>query len=183
VKNMKKSTNLLSLIVLSILLSTSCMVSLVKAERTDGQWVPASEHTANAGGPVIPGQVTTLSSGVIQYRNFSQVHFGVLTIGDISYPIYGIGIWHASFNPNTGVLVRHDDTVWYISSNGSPDGFAGKIQAKAFDFNPVTRRYSRVEEQCLLQGFGSFAGQTLMLSYEGPTPGPSDSWTGFDLLK
>ncbi len=166
-----------------MLLSMSGVASFVVAEKTDGQWVPASEHTTRPGGPVVPGQVTTLDSGVIQYRNFSQVHFGVLTIGGTSYPIYGIGIWHASFNPNTKVIDRHDDTIWYISANGSPDGFAGNIEAKGFNFNPATRTFGSVAEHCLLHGFGNFAGQTLMLSYEGPPPGPSDSWTGFDLMK
>lgn len=171
-----------SLLALLMVFAFGGMVSLAEADKTDGQWVIASQHTTGTG-PVIPGEVMTTDSGVIQYRGFSQVHYGVLTIGSTSYPIYSIGVWDAAFNPITGVLVRHDDVVWYISSNGSPDGFVGNIEAKAIDFNPVTRRYSTVDEHCLLQGFGSFAGQTLMLSYNGPPPGPSNSWTGFDLMR
>jgi hypothetical protein len=158
------------------------MISLVMADKMDGQWVPASQHTTGTI-RVIPGEVMVNDAGVIQYRGFLQDHSGILSIGGTSYSIYSSDVWDGTFNPNTGVLVRHDDAVWYISSNGSPDGFAGNIEAKAIDFNPVTRRYSTVDEHCLLQGFGSFAGQTLMLSYNGPPPGPSDSWIGFALVK
>jgi hypothetical protein len=171
-----------SSIALLIIVAMLNMISLVMADKTDGQWVLASQHTT--GSPsVIPGEIMVTDAGVLQYRNFLQIHSGILTIGGTSYPIYSSDVWDASYNPNTRVLVRHDTAVWYISSNGSPDGFAGNIQARAFDFNPVTRRYVRVEEHCLLLGFGSFAGQTLMLSYDGPPPGPSDSWTGVALVK
>ncbi len=179
---MKKKVMLFSMLALSMVFAVAGMVSLIKADKTDGQWVIASQHTTGPGS-VVPGEVMTTDSGVIQYRGFSEVHSGILTIGGTPYPIYSSDTWEASFNPNTGVLVRHDDAVWYISSNGSPNGFAGNVEAKAIDYNPVTHRYSIANEHCLLQGFGSFAGQTLMLSYNGPPPGPSDSWTGFDLMK
>lgn len=179
---MKKKAILFSLLALSMVFAIAGMVTIVKADKTDGRWVPVSQHTTGTI-RVIPGEVMLTDAGVIQYRGFLQDHSGILSIGGTSYPIYSSDTWDGTFNPNTRVLVRHDDAIWYISANGSPDGFAGNIEAKAIDFNPVTRRYSRVEEHCLLQGFGTFAGQTLMLSYEGPPPGPSDSWTGFDLLK
>jgi hypothetical protein len=178
----RKKVILSSSMALLIIVATLNMISLVMADKTDGQWVPASQHTTGTI-RVIPGEVMVTDAGVIQYRGFLQDHSGILSIGGTSYPIYSSDVWDGTFNPNTGVLVRHDDAVWYISAKDSPNGFAGNIHAKAFDFNPATRRYSRVEEQCLLQGFGSFAGQTLMLSYDGPPPGPSDSWTGFALIK
>lgn len=179
---MKKNPCLFTILVLSILLLMSVMVLLVSADRTDGKWVIASQHTLGTT-RVIPGEVRVNDDGVIQYRGFIQDHSGILSIDGTSYPIYSSDTWDGTFNPDTKVLVRHDDAIWYISSNGAPDGFAGNIEAKAFDFNPATRRYSRVEEHCLLQGFGSFAGQTLMLSYDGPPPGPADSWTGFALIR
>ena len=179
---MRKRVVLSSSIALLIMFTTFNLISLVMADRTDGQWVPASQHTTGTI-RVIPGEVMVTDAGVIQYRGFLQDHSGILSIGGTSYPIYSSDVWDGTFNPNTGVLVRHDDAVWYISAKDSPNGFAGNIHAKAIDFNPVTRRYSRVIEQCLLQGFGSFAGQTLMLSYDGPPPGPNDSWTGFALVK
>jgi len=179
---MRKKVILSSSIALLIMFAMLNMISLAMADKNGGQWVPASQHTTGTI-RVIPGEVMVTEAGVIQYRGFLQDHSGILSIGGTSYPIYSSDIWDGTFNPNTRVLVRHDDAIWYISAKGSPDGFAGNIEAKAFDFNPVTRRYIRVEEHCLLQGFGRFAGQTLMLSYEGPPPGPSDSWTGVALLK
>jgi hypothetical protein len=178
----KKKAILFSLL-LSMVFVISGTASLVAADKTDGQWVSASLLAGM--GPTIttPGDVMTTDAGVIQYRDMSTVRSGsVLTIGDTNYPVYSRDTWDAAFNPNTKVLVRHDDAIWYISADGSPDGFAGNIEAKAFDFNPVIRRYSRVEDHCLLQGFGTFAGQTLMMSYDGPG-GPGHSWTGFSLLK
>ncbi len=179
---MNRKAVLSSILALTVFMALLAIIPFALAEKTDGQWVTATEHTTGPG-PTIPGEVMITNSGVIQYRNFSTVHHGVLTIGGTSYPIYGVGTWHASFNPDTKVIVRHDDTVWYISAYGSPNGFAGNIEAKGLNFNPVTRTFSNVAEHCLLQGFGGFAGQTLMLSYEGPPPGPNDSWTGFALIR
>ncbi len=178
---MNRKAVLSSILALSMLLAMFAIIPLALADKTDGQWVPASLLAGS--GPTTPGQLTTNEAGVIQYRDFLTVRLGgVLTIGGASYRIYSTGIWQASFNPNTKVLVRHDDAILYISANGSPNGFAGNIEAKAIDFNPVTRTFSRAVEHCVLQGFGSFAGQTLMMSYDGPG-GPGHSWTGFDLMK
>jgi hypothetical protein len=47
-------------------------VSPVEADKTDGQWVPASLR-AGMGSTTTPGDVMTTDAGVIQYRDFSTV--------------------------------------------------------------------------------------------------------------
>ena len=108
--------------------------------------------------------------GIFPFKGFVEVYSNnLLSIGNgppLTVCAYqaGSGCW----NTKTEVFMVHYDTVWYISTEGSPNGFSGNQELKLFGWNPTTMLWDSMTVHCVLHGFGAYAGQTLMLSYEGP---------------
>ena len=147
--------------------------------------VPASQKT----GTVIskaPGEVTTLKNGIVLDNGIIYDTTGKLTIGSITSNIYSANTIDAVYNPKTEVLNDRFDAVWYVGTGTtvSSDGFKGDIYVQytaVTSFPPTVYNLavSQLTVHCMLRGFGSFAGQTLMLSYEQPTSVTTASWTSF----
>lgn len=132
---------------------------------------------------LVPGTETTTAGGIQQIRGELNVFQNVLDIDGNLYDVYSSNIADSSWNTKTGVKIVHYDAVWYIPTDGSDNGFSGNVEAKFYDWaiDPITGRptFSIESVHCVMQGFGDFAGQTLMLSYEGPSA--KDPWTGYCL--
>jgi hypothetical protein len=147
--------------------------------------VPASQKT----GAVIskaPGEVTTLKNGIVLDNGIIYDATGKLTIGSTTYNIYSANTIDAVYNPKTEVLNDRFDAVWYVGTGTtvSSDGFKGDIYVQytaVTSFPPTVTNLavSQLTVHCVLRGFGSFAGQTLVLSYDQPTSVTTASWTGF----
>jgi hypothetical protein len=158
------------------------MISFVMADKTDGQWVPASSILT---GPptIIPGETWVTDGGIVQIRGQQIIHSALTTIGSTTYTVYVNAVIDATFNTETGEFNSRIDDVWYIGSQGSPNGFAGRTEAKWFGVTtlPPTTSANWLTEHMVLQGFGSFEGQTIMMSHDGPAP--FGTLTGYCLIK
>jgi hypothetical protein len=175
-EKMNRRTGIISLLAFFVLLA---LVSPAFAESTKGQWVPAKmlKTGSRIGGEAPTVRVT--DGGIVQIRDGIRILEGdTLVIGSQEYNIYSYNVEGGAWNSKTGVLNYHYDAVWSIPAQGSDSGFSGNIKVKYYNFNPFTNKYSFHEYQCLLQGFGDFVDQTLMLSSEGP---PGSNWTGYCL--
>ena len=154
----------------------------VKADKTEGQWVPLSSIIT---GPptILPGEKWVTNGGIIQIREQQLSFTALTTIGGTTYPVYVNALFDATFNPKTGVFNTRIDNVWYFGSQGSPNGFAGNTEAKYFEVTtlPPATSASWLTEHMLLQGFGSFEGQLIIASYNGPPP--FSTLTGYCLIK
>ena len=151
----------------------------VMAEPTKGQKVSAS-ITVIGGEPEVPGELWVTNGGILQERNGEHTVYNILTIGSQDYNVYSSNVQDLTINFKTGAGVIHYDAVWYIPEEGSESGFKGNVEAKISDFNYISGTFDRLTVHCVTQGFGDFAGQTLMLSYDGP-PGIGVVWTGYCL--
>jgi hypothetical protein len=92
--------------------------------------------------------------------------------------LYAIAPSDEVYNPTTKVLNARYDITWYVYTGSTPqvttNGFAGNFETKLIgvSFPPFVYPPGSVETiHCVLQGFGSFEGQTLTLSYDGPPHG------------
>ena len=124
-------------------------------------------------------KVTVTKSGVVQVRGLGYVNTRTLTIGVDDYPVYAVGSYDMTWNSKTGTAVCHFTAVWYVGSlTGTTDnGFSGNTEIKVFNVvNPQTLEGADyTTSYSVMQGFGSFAQQTLKLGYEGPYPGMDTS--------
>ncbi len=154
------------------------MTSLAKADNK----VAASE-TSGPVSKVVPGETSITPSGCVHMTgleyDFKNNH---LTIGATTYIFYSYNIFDMNYNPTSQSLIIHSDAIWYVGSGteATDSGFAGNIETTQYgmaSFPPPTS-YSSVRTHCTLQGFGSFEGQTLVLSYETGDPG----WAGFVIM-
>jgi hypothetical protein len=146
-----------------VLLMFLSMAPFVKADNK----VPASEINQSAA-KVIEGETSILNSGIIQFRGFEYDLVGQLTIGSTTYSLYCHNTLDGVYNPNTEVLSYRSDAVWYIdpATTTSANGFAGNVEVKEYGIAsyPPTSAITEAAWHCTLQGFGEFAGETLVLS-------------------
>ncbi len=166
-------------VALLTLLMLFSLTSLVKANNK----VPATVDYSNVQRYLVPGETMTTPSGIVQVRGM-ELDFTsgyVLHFGGNDYPMYSYNIMDEVYNPKTQVVMWRSDAIWYMSpgSLGSANGFAGNIETKLYGVTslPITG-YTGLEAHCALQGFGTFAGMTLVLSFQ-----PGDLyWSGFVII-
>lgn len=143
----------------------------VLAEPTKGQKVEVTSIFVPPPQIPIPGVGEMNKGGIFHAEGRVEVFpNNLLFIGTDPVPltVYAYLIEMGSWNSKTGIMVLHNDVVWYISSEGSPDGFAGNEELKLFGFDLTTGMFDSMQMHTVLHGFGYYAGQTLMLSYKGP---------------
>lgn len=179
---MKKLNRRFILVSLLAILMMFSFASIVMA----GNWVPASSLNKPGAIPV-SGVKTIEPSGVIQWRDYKITFFSTLTIDGNPYNVMSVNTYDASYNPTTAVRIVNYDAIWYISETGkvvSDNGFAGNIEFKFYNYNPNVSPSTSdwASAHCVLQGFGSFAGQTLKLTFDGPNP-TTQAWTGYCLKR
>ena len=148
------------------------------------QKVSASILMTAAFPPVSTSEPWVTDGGIQQIRGENDVFLNVLDIGGQLFNVYSSNIADSSWNMKTGVKIVHYDATWYISSDGSPDGFKGNVEGKFYDWGILPNghpTFSMMSVHCVMQGFGDFAGQTIKLSYEGSNS--HDPWTGYCLEK
>ena len=137
---------------------------------------------------IAPGTTVTTHSGVVLTFGFGIDFITGFTLYiDSSYSLnsYNAGMT-LIYNPQTKVetwISPH--AVWYMDppSVGSSNGFAGLV-VSTFLGVPAAGDVSAAtyaEGYCTLQGFGIFAGETLVLSYAF-TPTLVNTWTGFVIM-
>ena len=161
---------LVAVLLTAVILATP-FIGTVMAEPTKGQKVPA---TAMA----IPWdsedpEYWLTNGGIGQARGGEETYLLILNIGGTPLPSELVTlVFDEMINFKTDKFVRHYTTL----DSGLDNGFAGNIQLKIYNY------YSGIDVHydihCVLQGFGDFEGQTLMLSYEGAMP---LVWTGYCL--
>ena len=187
---MKKMFISFSIVALLIMIIGLFPMTFVNAEKTDGQWVPVTQKFVSQIGPIIPGERWRTDSGIFQLRGWQYRYTARLTVGTAIYPLYSVTTYDGVFNPNAGVVNFRYDVVWYWYTGPAPavsaNGFAGNFESKLTNVitypPPVYGPGGGGETiHCVLQGFGTFEGQTLMLSYDGPVHG--GDLTGFLLIK
>ena len=173
---MSKKTGIISMSILFMLLA---LVMPAFATPANDQWVPAKMlNTGSRIGGGAPNYWIT-DGGILQIRDGIALFEGdTLVIGSQGYNVYSYNLEDGTWSSKTRVLNYHYEAVWSIPAQGSESGFSGNINAKYYNFNPFTNKYTSLEYQCTLQGFGDFTGQTLKLSREGP---PGSDWTGYCL--
>ena len=189
---MKKMAVKVLVPILALLMLLS-MASCVKA----CPWVPAKvpaklvETAEELSFSIIaPGTTVTTHSGVVLTFGFGIDFITGFTLYIDSGSSYSLNSYNAGmtliYNPKTEVetwISPH--AVWYMAppSVGSPNGFAGPV-VSTFLGVPAAGDVSAAtyaEGYCMLQGFGIFAGETLVLSYAF-TPTLVNTWTGFVIM-
>ena len=173
---MKKKSGIFTVLALFMLFA---FIMPVLAEKTDGQWVPAALLKTGSLVYLDPGTYWLTDDMTLQLRDEIRIIEGdTLVIGSQEYNVYSYNLGKGAWDFETRVLTYHYDAKWSIPAQGSESGFSGNIKAKYYNWNPFTHTYSSAEYHCLLQGFGAFSDQTLMLSFEGPQ---GTDWTGYCL--
>jgi len=165
--------------VLAMALLMLIFVMPVEAEPTKGLKVEAMTWQIGGGLVAPPEERWTTGGGVVQTRGIKNWYSNKLVIGEVTYDVHCRTVSDSVLNTKTGVAIMHMDAVWYIPSYGSPNGFAGNSEVKCYDFvDGMPPTMSSWSKHCVFQGFGTFAGQTLILYYEGP---PGGIMTGYCL--
>jgi hypothetical protein len=179
--------------IFALLMVFICMLStalVVNAGNTDGQWVSVTQTFVSQIGPIIPGERWRTDSGIFQLRGWQYRYTARLTVDTTIYALYSVTSYDGVFNPNAGVVNLRYDVVWYWYTGPAPtvsaNGFAGNFESKltnVITYPPPVYGLGGGGEiiHCVLQGFGTFEGQTLMLSYDGLVHG--GDLTGFLLVK
>ena len=126
-----------------------------------------------------PPEVKVTKSGIVHVRGINYINTRTLTIGVDDYTVYAVGSYDVTWNSKTGTAICHFTAVWYVGSltETTPNGFSGYTEIKIFNVeNPQTMEGATyTTSRSVMQGFGSFAQQTLKLGYEGPYPGMDTS--------
>ena len=163
------------------LLVTLSFAFLIPSLVSAAEIVPAS-CTAGNPVPLVPGDLTITPSGIYQFRDWGFFRTAaILTIDGTNYNVYSVNTFDATYNPSTKVIVMHYDAIWYVGDghSASDNGFKGNIEMRLLGYNLVTSVTSDIH--ATFQGFGSFEGQTMVLSYEGPSA--TQVFTGVDIIR
>jgi hypothetical protein len=172
-----------AVVILALALLITFAAVPVMAGPTKGQKVPVKEYITDLVGVVPPPREWVTKGGIAQMRGEQEFLTVKFVIGDPPYATYDFDhtiVGDGSWNSKTGVFVGHFDCVWTLVGDGS-SGFSGNMEMRAYDFNPYADTWSSWSTHEVAQGFGDFAGQTLMLSIHGPYDMYAP-WTGY-LLK
>ena len=158
---------LVAVLLTAVILATP-FIGTVMAEPTKGQKVPASFIV------IPPPSVTDLGnswfteSGVFHGKGHTETYSAMLIIDGTPYNAFFITVMYGTWNPQQETMIGHSDDILYIPNEGSPNGFSGMGTAKFYGWSWVTNMWTSQKIHHVWHGFGSFEGQTLMLSYEGP---------------
>jgi hypothetical protein len=172
-----------AVVILALALLITFAALPVMAKPTKGQKVPLKEYITGLLGVVPPAREWVTKGGIYQMRGEQEFLTVKFVIGDPAYATYDFDhtiVGYGSWNTKTGVFVGHYDCVWTLVG-GASSGFSGNMEMKLYDFNPFAGTASWWSAHEVAQGFGDFAGQTLMLSMNGPFD-MTAPWTGY-LLK
>ncbi len=170
-------------------------VAPVIADPTKGQKVPAEQYPGSSvttptvcprNGVTYPytGTFRLVDDGVLHTYDSGNVlktklviHYdtGVVTLDGLSFNNYD-RLWKFAENlVSTGSdAVYHYDAIWWFPT--VEGGFEGNINLQITDYNGPN---VNIKTNCLLQGYGSFEGQTVQLSIDAPM---NIVWNGY-LLK
>jgi len=140
---------------------------------TGNQKVTATMYTIGVG-PASYEPPTT--KGNIMHYAGTTVYYNILVLGNQQFQVYSSNKVSGIDNLKTSTVVEKDMAVWSIPTQGSGNGFAGFAELRLSDYDPTTGASSAMTVHAVAQGFGTFRGQTLVLSYEGPVGG---AWTGY----
>lgn len=151
-------------------MAVAVLATPVMAEPTKGLKVPATAAFIPLGSE--DPEYWRTNGDIGQARGGQETYLLILNIGGTINTEVVTAVFDEMINFKTDMFVRR-----YTSLDlGLDDGFAGNIKMKIHNY------YAGVDVHytghCVLQGFGDFDGQTLMLSYEGPLP---YLWTGYCL--
>jgi hypothetical protein len=162
---MNKKMAIISMLALLILFSAAPAM----AEPTQGQMVPVTSIFVPPPEQIL-GEGKMTNGGIFTYKGMVEVYRNNLLVigGDPPLTICAYLVGSGCWNTKTEVMKIHWDAVWYISTEGSPNGFSGNEELTLFGYDPVTHLWDSMTLHCVLHGFGAYAGQTLMLSYKGP---------------
>jgi hypothetical protein len=161
-----------------VMLAFVMLATPVMAEPIKGLKVTAS-FTVIPPPTTTPGELRWTPSGVAHGKGLEEVYSAILIIDGTPYPasfviVTQVGNW----NPQQETMIMRTKDILYIPSEGSPDGFSGMGTAKFYGWSWITHMWTSQKINHVWHGFGSFEGQTLMLSYEGPI---SPTTTGYCL--
>jgi hypothetical protein len=140
-------------------------------------------YATNMGNPIPlwsnPGDTKATSSGIIITRGASDAITGIVTIGNDQYANYAVNNYDLYTNQITHDSEIHLNVVWYFGTGTgvSDNGFKGNVEYKIVNFDPITFA-GDFHIHGVLQGFGSFTGQTLKFDSNNPA-----LWTGYCIVK
>jgi hypothetical protein len=163
VKKIKKTAVISTafLLVLILAIAAPVMAEPTKGQKVDAQLIITSMPS------VSDGSYFFTPSGGFHGKGLREVYSSILVIDNNPYAAVFIIVEHGSWNPVAGNYRFSSNDVLYISSEGSSDGFAGKSEVTLYGFDLATGMCDSMKIHSVYQGFGSFAEQTLTLSYEG----------------
>lgn len=179
---MKKMTMFVPIVAVLVILAVAPMVASAKACCL----VPASATSipiAYPGSPYPAPTVPTISTpnpNIIIIKDMPAYYSHALAINGKTYTGISCDAYNAVGNFKTEVFTIYSKETWYFGAFGNlANGFKGNTELTLFGWTGDDT-FTSVEVHAVLQGFGSFSGQTLMLSYEGPSL--AAPWTGYDLM-
>jgi len=172
----KKVVSFSILALLMMLIPVFAMASSARA----CQIVPASV-VVNGGATLTVVSVTPYSWGFVGKYDLTIAN--LLTIGTKGYDTLSISTMTGVFDSKTKIFNLYCDGGWYVV--GSPtDGFRyypWSFIITEYNYDPTTNTKSSATVQCVAFGFGSFAGDTLVLHYAGPNQ-VTGTWTGYVIM-
>lgn len=150
------------------LMAVAILAVPVMAEPTEGQKVTASFTVIPPPTVTEMGYSWFTESGVFHGKGRTETYSALLVIGGTPYNAFFVAVQHGTWNPQTETMIMFSTDVLYIPSEGSSDGFSGTGHTEFFNWNWNTQMWTSQKIIHIWHGFGSFEGQTLMLSYKGP---------------
>jgi hypothetical protein len=177
---MKKNVFMFSILALLVMLvAVFAMTSSARACVI----VPASVVANGPPSVYTITSTTTLPSGlVITKADFTIPN--LLTIGTKGYDTNCVSTFTAVLNPNTHVLTFYFDGRWQVIGS-STNGFRfypWSFIATEYNYYPSVGEGNPDTVQVVAQGFGTFAGETLVLHYDGPNQ-LTGTWTGYVFMR
>jgi hypothetical protein len=151
------------------LMFVAVMAAPVMAEPTKGQKVPARFRVIPPPDVTDAGYSWFTKSGVFHGRGHTETYSAKLNISGTVYDAFlvsvvKVGMW----NPKQRTMAAHTEEIVYIPSEGSSNGFSGMGILKFYGWDWTTQMWTSQKIYHVWHGFGSFEGQKLQLSYEGP---------------
>ncbi len=143
---------------------------------------PVRERYFSPGHILILGDApATFEYNTMHVRQASAYYTLVLGIGEESYTGISCNVYCAEYNSKTMRNHVRYDAIWYVGALGDiSNGFSGNMEASIFDFVPKTGAYSRLTVHGVMQGFGSFEEQTIMISFDS-NEDTDGIWRGYCL--
>ena len=152
-----------------VLMAVAMLATPVMAEPTKGQKVPARFRVIPPPDVTDAGYSWFTKSGVFHGRGHTEKYSAKLNISGTVYDAFFVTVMKvALWNPKQRTMASHSEDIVYIPSEGSSNGFSGMGILRFYGWDWTTQMWTSQKIYHIWHGFGSFEGQTLMLSYEGP---------------